>query len=114
MNRDDDGSGGGDDDASPSSLVSTREDSRNDRIVYNGLHDDTLHYELCESCDRYFANGRALRHHILRELATCNIDLGINRTQQEYIRELLQRTVATVAMPTAVDSTTTRPISSSM
>lgn len=51
--------------------------------------DETTTYELCVRCDTFYENGRELRNHVIREHATANIDLGINKEQQDILRILL-------------------------
>lgn len=46
-------------------------------------------FELCESCDALREHGPVLRNHVLRAHATRNIDLGVNRTQQLDMENLL-------------------------
>lgn len=46
-------------------------------------------FELCESCDAFHEHGPVLRNHVLRAHATRNIDLGVNRTQQLDMENLL-------------------------
>lgn len=49
----------------------------------------TVSLELCESCCLFFDHGSQLRNHVLFEHALMNIDLGLNRTQQCRMEQLL-------------------------
>lgn len=40
------------------------------------------HYELCVSCGKLIRVGSVMLLHVIRRHARCNIDLGINKTQQ--------------------------------
>lgn len=76
-------------------VIFYRDSSRKCRSFRTTENSRVRSFELCESCDAFHEHGPVLRNHVLRAHATRNIDLGVNRTQQLDMENLLNSYDAT-------------------
>lgn len=76
-------------------VIFYRDSSRKCRSFRTTENRRVRSFELCESCDAFHEHGPVLRNHVLRAHATRNIDLGVNRTQQLDMENLLNSYDAT-------------------